>query len=82
MDYKTIAYAMKILDLISLISKGHYAEFPINSPKPVDDHIARMSIYSSVIRVRKHVKIPEEVKEFAPKIGKDLIIRAWAGVYS
>jgi len=82
MDYKTIAYAMKILDIISLISKGHYVEFRREPPIPVDDHIARMSIYSGVIRIRKYMKTPEEVKEFAPKIGKDLIIRAWAGVYS
>ena len=80
MDYKTIAFAMKVLDLISLISNGHYAEFPIDPPIPVDDHVARMSIYSGIIHVEKLLKTPEEVKEAASKISKNLIIRAWGTI--
>jgi len=39
---KTIVFAMKVLDLITLIAKGHYAKFPLNIPIPLDMHVARM----------------------------------------
>ncbi len=46
MDSKTIAFAMKVLDLISLIITGSYADFPRDPPIPFDVHVARMTYYS------------------------------------
>jgi len=49
-DQKTIAFAMKVLDLISLLVNGSYANFPRNVPIPLDVHVARMALYSGIIK--------------------------------
>jgi len=48
-DSKTVAFAMKVLDVASAIITGSYAEFQRLPPIPVDVHVARMSHYSGVV---------------------------------
>jgi len=51
MSAKTIAFAMKVMDLISLIITGSYADFPKDPPIPFDVHVARMTYYSGIVNV-------------------------------
>ena len=46
---KTIVFAVKVLDLISLIAEGRYSQLPHTIPIPLDIHVARMAIYSGIV---------------------------------
>lgn len=73
-DKKTVVFAMKVLDLISAIVTGEYAEFPKNIPLPVDFHIARMTAYSGIIDAD-----PETLSKDPDRYRKP-IINAWTEV--
>lgn len=49
-DAKTIAFAMKVFDLLHKITTGGYASFPANVPIVADLRIARVSLSSGLLR--------------------------------
>jgi len=79
MSSKTISFTMKILDLISLIVNGYYAYFPVDLPIPVDEHIARMSVYSGILMLNPRPKTPTEIGSAALRF-RNLIVRGWSEV--
>ena len=76
MDRKTIAFSMKVLDIVSLITRGKYADFPVRVPIPLNYHTAAMAIASGIIEI-------EEVNYEWRKVEKlrdrhyDTFLRAW-----
>jgi len=77
---KTIAFAMKVLDLITILVHGDYAGFKDVYYIPVDYHVARMSIYSGVIEVDPMLSrgsVSNIAEELTNEPYKNMIIEAW-----
>ncbi len=74
-DQKTIVFAMKVLDLISLLVNGSYANFPRSVPIPLDIHVARMALYSGIVKSNS-----SEIPEWAIQRNKEVFLRAWRNV--
>ena len=53
MDRKTIVFSMKVLDIVSLIVKGEYANFPIRVPIPLNYHVTAMAIASGIVKTEE-----------------------------
>ena len=76
MDRKTIVFSMKVLDIVSLIVKGEYANFPIRVPIPLNYHVTAMAIASGIVKT-------EEISYEWNKVEKlqnqyhDKFLRAW-----
>ncbi len=47
---KTIVFSVKVMDLISLLAEKRYSSLPARMPIPVDIHVARMAVYSGIVR--------------------------------
>jgi len=74
-DQKTIVFAMKVLDLISLLVNGSYANFPRDVPIPLDVHVARMALYSGIVKGDG-----SEISERVIQRNKEIFLRAWGDV--
>ena len=66
---------MKVLDLISLLVNGSYANFSRDVPIPLDVHVARMALYSGIIEGDG-----SEISEQAIQRNKRVFLRAWGDV--
>jgi len=51
---KTVVFPLKVLDLLSLITRGRYLRIPPLVPIPLDIHIERMAISSGVVEFDEH----------------------------
>jgi len=77
---KTISFAMKVLDLITILVHGDYARFKDVYYIPVDYHVARMSIYSGIIEVNPMYyrgSVSNIADELTSEPYKNVIIEAW-----
>ncbi|OYT57488.1 MAG: hypothetical protein B6U76_00860 [Desulfurococcales archaeon ex4484_217_2] len=77
---KTIVFAMKVLDLITLIVKGHYAKFPPNVSIPLDMHVARMALTSGIVEYHWTGKLASTIVEELMSRNPQVFRSAWAEV--
>jgi len=77
MKAKTIVFAMKLLDITSLIVLNKYAEFPIAVPIPLDFHITAMAIASGIVSYNRPIDYKwREVNSIKTK-HKSIFLEAW-----
>lgn len=77
---KTIVFAMKVLDLVSLITKGRYADFKNVKYIPINYHVVRMSLYSGILKPvkRDSLDLSKEIEYvLRDNNAKYLISEAW-----
>lgn len=77
---KSIVFTMKVLDLITLIVKGRYANFPHNIPIPLDLHVARMALTSGIVEYHWVGKLTSTIVEELMSRNPQVFRNAWAKV--
>ena len=81
-DDKTIAFAMKIFDLVHKAETGRYVRFPASIPIPADLRIGRVTLACGLIDIPPGKQISNEMESIEKLLNKEKgrILAAWARV--
>lgn len=83
LDSKTIVFAMKIVDLLSLIIYGEYSRFRKIKYLPLDFHVARLTLLSGIVEPEEqtNMSLEEAIQALMTQDEhRILVFKAWSKV--